>query len=115
MAKKRKKRTRRAQLVFEFLENVSRTVLDRYLAIIGAYVRGKQGIYALYRKNRLYYVGLASNLIGRLKSHLRDRHADTWDRFSIYLTKSDKHLKELETLAIRIAHGEPDKRRIRPV
>lgn len=103
MGKQRKKRTRRAQLVFEFLENVSRDVLDKYLPIIGTYVRGKQGIYALYRKNRLYYVGLASNLIGRLKSHLRDCHADTWDRFSIYLTKGDKHLKELETLAIRIS------------
>jgi hypothetical protein len=102
-----KKRSRKAQLVYEHLENVSATVLEDYLPIIGTYVRGKIGIYALYHKKRPWYVGLATNLIGRLKTHLRDRHANTWDRFSIYLTKGDKHLKELETLAIRIAapHG----------
>lgn len=99
----KKKRSRKAQLVYEHLENVSATVLADYLPIIATYVRGKTGIYALYRKKRLYYVGLATNLIGRLKTHFRDRHANTWDRFSIYLTKGDKHLKELETLAIRIA------------
>ncbi|MFC1568299.1 hypothetical protein ACFL37_01215 [Candidatus Margulisiibacteriota bacterium] len=54
-------------------------------------------------KNKLYYVGLASNLRARLRHHLRDRHAGTWDRFSVYLTLHDKHLKELESLVIRIA------------
>jgi hypothetical protein len=104
---RRTKRPRKAQLVYEHLENLPATALADYLPLIGPYVRGKTGIYALYRKKHLYYVGLATNLIGRLKTHFRDRHADTWDRFSIYLTKDNKHLKELETLAIRIAapHG----------
>jgi hypothetical protein len=104
-----KKRSRKAQLVYEHLENVSATVLADYLPIIGTYVRGKTGIYALYRKKRLWYVGLATNLIGRLKTHFRDRHANAWDRFSIYLTKGDKHLSELETLAIRIAAPQGNK------
>ena len=104
MAKRRKKkRTRRGQLVCQHLENVSRKALETYQPIIREYVRGKHGVYALYRKNHLYYVGLASNLINRLKMHLKDRHANTWDRFSVYLTKGDRHLKELETLAIRIS------------
>ncbi|MBI4528058.1 MAG: DUF4357 domain-containing protein [Deltaproteobacteria bacterium] len=62
---------------------------------------GRQGIYALYRNNELYYVGLASNLRNRLKHHLRDRHRELWDRFSVYLTIGDSHLKELESLILR--------------
>jgi hypothetical protein len=34
---------------------------------------------------------------------MRDRHAGKWDRFSIYLTEGDEHLKELESLILRIA------------
>ena len=37
-----------------------------------------------------------------MASHLRDKHRDSWDRFSIYLTIGDAHLKELETLILRI-------------
>jgi len=47
-------------------------------------------------------VGLASNLRSRLGHHLRDRHQDSWDRFSVYLTIGDTHLKELEALILRI-------------
>lgn len=54
-------------------------------------------------------VGLASNLRNRLKIHLRDRHAQTWDRFSVYLTIHDSHLPELETLILKIAHPKGNK------
>lgn len=89
-------------LVCKYLENVSRDILSDYAGIIKKYVKGQNGIYALYSKNKLYYVGLASNLRSRLKSHLKDKHAETWDRFSIYLTHKNKHLKELETLLLRV-------------
>jgi predicted GIY-YIG superfamily endonuclease len=91
------------QLVCQHLENVSREALKKYQDIIKNYVRRRHGIYALFRKNRLYYVGLASNLRNRLKHHLKDRHAQTWDRFSVYLTIKDEHLHELEALVLRIA------------
>jgi len=92
-----------ASFVCQHMEGVSRQVLEKYQRAIRVYVRRRHGIYALYRKNRLYYVGLASNLRTRLHHHLRDRHAKTWDRFSVYLTIGDKHLRELEALVIRIA------------
>jgi hypothetical protein len=38
----------------------------------------------------------------RLKAHLRDHHGQSWDRFSVYLTIGDQHLKELESLVLRI-------------
>lgn len=59
-------------------------------------------MYALYRRGKLYYVGLASNLRSRLAHHLKDRHHDSWDRFSVYLTIGDSHLRELESLILRI-------------
>ena len=96
------KRKKQSNLVCEYLERISRQALEKYQDIIRKYVRGRHGIYALYKKNKLYYVGLASNLRSRLHHHLRDRHAETWDSFSVYLTIGDQHLKELEALILRI-------------
>jgi len=93
----------KGQLVGQHLENVSSEVFEKYQDIIKEYVRGKQGIYALFQKNRLYYVGLASSLGNRLKQHLKDRHAQLWDRFSVYLMFNDEHMREIEALIMRIA------------
>ena len=61
------------------------------------------GIYALFRKGRLYYVGLATALRSRLKAHIKNRHGNSWDSFSIYLTIKDQHMREIEALLLRIA------------
>jgi hypothetical protein len=103
---------RGAQLVCQHLENISRDVLAHYSAIIREFVRGRHGVYALYRGNRLYYVGLATNLRACLHQHLRDRHAETWDHFSLYLTVGDQHLREIECLLVRI--GRPRGNRAKP-
>lgn len=91
------------QLVCQHLEGISRTALEKFPDVIREYVRGRHGVYALYKGKRLYYVGLASNLRRRLKQHIGDRHGSTWDRFSVYLTIGDQHLRELEALVLRIA------------
>jgi Restriction Enzyme Adenine Methylase Associated/GIY-YIG catalytic domain len=93
---------RRTSLVCQYLEHVSWRVLQDYQEIIRLYIRKRHGVYALYRKDKLYYVGLANNLRGRLKQHLRDRHSGLWDHFSIYLTIGDRHIRELESLLLRI-------------
>jgi hypothetical protein len=93
----------KAGLVIEHLEGISRTAIKRYPELITEFVRGRSGVYALYNNNDLYYVGLAKNLRSRLHGHLRDRHAEAWDRFNVYLTQGDEHLKELESLVLRIA------------
>ena len=89
-------------LVCQHLENISRGALEQYQDIVRQYVRNRQGVYVLYRRGKLYYVGLASNLRSRLGHHLKDRHAHSWDRFSVYLTIGDSHLRELESLILRI-------------
>lgn len=94
--------SKRLPLVSQHLENISREALEKYQDIVRRYVRRRQGVYALYRRGRLHYVGLASNLRSRLAHHLRDRHQSSWDRFSVYLTIGDSHLKELESLVLRV-------------
>ncbi len=97
------------QLVSQYLENISREALEKYQEIVRNYVRDRQGVYALFRRGKLYYVGLAHNLRSRLQTHLRDHHADSWDRFSAYLTIGDAHLKELESLVLRIVKPKGNK------
>jgi hypothetical protein len=45
---------RQTQLVSQRLENISHEALSKYQDVIRSYVRGRQGIYALYRKDQLY-------------------------------------------------------------
>ena len=66
-------------------------------------LRGYAGIYALYKGERLYYVGLARNLHGRVKWHLKDRHAGKWDYFKIFRIQKVRYLKDIETLIHHIA------------
>lgn len=85
------------------LERISSRAFDAYSEQITGLMSRRHGVYALYKGNRLYYVGLATNLRNRIKHHLRDRHAKRWDRFSLYLVGKSDHLKELETLVVRMA------------
>ncbi len=101
---KRNKHISQQQLVMEYAENLSSELFYTNKEVILNFIKGKQGIYALYHGNRLFYVGLASYMHIRLKQHLNDRLADKWDRFSIYLTKNTEYLKEMESLVLRIAH-----------
>jgi hypothetical protein len=97
--------------VCQHVENLSSAALEEYADIIRDLVHRQHGVYALYRRDKLYYVGLASNLRSRLRAHLRDRHKGLWDRFSVYLTIEDGHLRELESLVIRIAQPRGNKQR----
>jgi len=96
-------RSKKPKLVTQYLESISSEGFEKHADIIRKFVRGRNGVYALYRKGKLYYSGLASDLRGRLRWHLRDRHAQKWDTFSVYLTIGDQHLRELESLILRVA------------
>ena len=98
---------RKHGLVSQHLEHINVRALEEHQQIIRAYVRQREGIYALYRKGRLYYVGLASDLKWRLGAHLKDRHKEKWDSFSVYLTVNNQHLKELESLMLRVILPKP--------
>ena len=90
-------------LVSAHLERINARVFEQFQDVIKQLVSKRHGVYALYKSDRLYYVGLARDLKTRLKQHLKDQHAKRWDRFSLYLTHTDEHLKELETLVVHIS------------
>ena len=92
----------RKPLVSQHLEKISSEMLEQYQSIIRDYVRDRPGVYALYRQDEIYYVGLASDLRIRLAQHMKDRHHALWDKFSVYLTTDDSHIREMESLILRI-------------
>jgi len=63
------------------------------------------GIYALYNRYGLYYVGKTdSSLARRLSRHTRDRHAGKWDKFSWYQVKRKEHAKDIESIVLNIVN-----------
>lgn len=94
------KRTHR--LVTGYIEHVSSKVFSDFPNELTEIVAKRHGIYALYKGKRLYYVGLASNLRGRVKQHLKDKHSGKWDKFSVYLVRKVDHIRELEALLLRV-------------
>ncbi len=105
MTKKPKKRVyRKRPIVSGYLEKVSSSIFDKHSKIIAEMIKGQQGLYALYRRDKLYYVGLASDLKRRVNQHVKDRHARKWTHFSLYIIRHSDHIKELESLLLRIAY-----------
>lgn len=66
-------------------------------------MRGYSGLYVLYSRKSLYYIGLARDLFGRLHTHTMDRHKKKWDHFAIYRIARVRYLKDIETLLLRVA------------
>jgi len=67
-------------------------------------MRGYSGLYVLYKRKRLYYIGLARDLFWRLHSHTRDKHKKNWDRFAIFRIARVGYLKDIESLLLRVAN-----------
>ena len=99
-ARNRKTKTTKGALIKGMSKRLPYEILDDPVFKKGLrkIMRGYSGIYALYRKERLYYVGLTHDLFGRIKSHLDDRHSGRWDQFVIFRIKRVDYLKDIETL-----------------
>ena len=104
MKKASKRKYRKRPIVTGYLEKVSSSIFDKHSRIIAEMIEGQQGLYALYRRDTLYYVGLARNLKSRVNQHVRDKHAGKWTHFSLYIIHHPDHKKELESLLLRIAY-----------
>ena len=59
--------------------------------------------HALYRREKLYYIGLATDFKKRINQHLKDRHKGKWNYFSLYIIRKSDHIREVEALLLRIA------------
>ncbi len=104
MRKVKARKYRKRPIVTGYLEKVSSSIFDKHSKIIAEMTTGQQGLYALYRRGTLYYVGLARNLKSRVNQHVRDKHAGKWTHFSLYIIHHPDHIKELESLLLRIAY-----------
>ena len=65
-------------------------------------LQGQSGVYVLYKNNVPHYVGKASSLASRVRHHLKDRLKGEWDAFSVYVVRGDRHVKDVESLLLRI-------------
>ena len=100
----KKKRTTRGALIKGMSRRLPSEILDNpvFEERLKALLRKDAGIYALYEDDKLYYVGLTRNLFGRIRWHLKDRHAGRWDSFVVFRIKRVSYLKDIETLITRI-------------
>jgi len=94
---------KKRHLVIQHAEMMDAKLFESYQQVLRQFIKGRHGVYALYKGQRLYYVGLASNLRSRVRHHLKDRHQGKWNRFSLFITTTHDHLRELEALVLRIA------------
>lgn len=61
----------------------------------------RRGLYTLYDgKGRLHYAGKASDLPRRLDQHLNDRHAESWDKMTLFFLSDSADIGELEGLIV---------------
>ena len=102
MKKPKQTKHKSRALVLGYFERIAGKAFEEFPRQVTELIGKQHGIYALYKGDRLYYVGLATNLKGRIKKHLSDRHKGKWDRFSLYLVRKADHIKELESLLLRI-------------
>ena len=98
------RKTTRGKLLKGVLDHIPAESFEVIADSIETTMRGKPGVYALYKKDMLYYVGLAHSLRGRVKDHTKDKHAGKWDSFSVYILGQGhaKFLKDIETIVTRI-------------
>lgn len=104
MAKAFKRKSSKGALIKGMSKRLPSVILENavFRKRLRAIMKGYAGIYALYVRDELYYVGLTKNLFGRINWHLSDRHAGKWDHFIIFRIKRVRYLKDIETLVTRI-------------
>jgi hypothetical protein len=106
--KKAKRRSTRRTTKGALIKGMSRKLPSGILASpifrekLKQLLKGYAGIYALYRRSDVYYVGLTTNLFGRVSHHLKDRHKGKWDHFVIARIKKVDYLKDIETLVTHL-------------
>jgi len=89
-------------IITKYLKEINAVAFEKYSIVLTELIDQEQGVYALYKGDKLYYIGKAIDLERRIKYHLRDRHAKKWDTFSIFIVNNEKHIDEIEALLIAI-------------
>ncbi|MEK6690381.1 MAG: hypothetical protein AABY78_03645 [Nitrospirota bacterium] len=93
---------KRGSLIKYPLENIKRESFGIIKKELKETLRKNPGVYALYNRDKLVYVGLATQLYGRVHGWSKHKKLK-WDKFSIFVIKNIKYLRDLETAVVRIA------------
>jgi hypothetical protein len=93
-------KSNKGKLIKGMTKKLPREILSdpNFIKKLKELMRGYGGVYALYNKDKLYYVGLTKDLFGRIYWHQKDRHANKWDKFMIFRIKKIDYLKDIETI-----------------
>ncbi len=67
-------------------------------------MRRSSGIYALYKNEDLYRVGLTKDLMWRMKGYRKGSHAGKWNKFVIFRIRREDLLKDIETLILNLTN-----------
>jgi predicted GIY-YIG superfamily endonuclease len=103
------KKSSRGALVLAYAEGISANLLEQHGDTVKWVIGRKRGVYVLSKNGKPYYIGLATKLPSRLNHHLKDRHAGNWDRFNFYAIRSQKYVKDVESILIRVAKPKGNK------
>jgi hypothetical protein len=108
----KKKKSTKGILIKGSLERIPAEVIEEeaFRKTLRNMMKDWSVIYALYKDDKPYYVGLATKGFWRLWRHFkRDRHAGKWNKFSVYRFKRVKYLKDLEMLILHISKPKGNK------
>ena len=104
-AKLRKKKSTKGALVKGVSARLPIELLDEptFKHGLQEITRGYSGLYFLYKRKTLYYIGLAKNLYWRLLGHTKNKNRGKWDSFAIFRVGRVRYLKDIESLLLRAA------------
>ena len=88
------------------LENISKDIFKKYPDVISEMIGEKHGVYALYNRGKLCYVGKAIDLKRRVTQQLSRRR---WSHFSLFLTKKSMYIDDIEPFLIAISKPKGNK------
>lgn len=111
--KPKKKKSTKGALIKGMSKRLPASILKNPSFEVGLkqIMKNYSGVYALYRRGQLYYVGLTKDLHGRMQGHLKDSHAGKWDSFVIFRIKRVNYLKDIETLLTHVAEPPGNKQK----
>jgi len=92
--KKKNEQTKRTTLVIEHIKGILRAAISRFPGLVTEFARGKSCVYELYKGLSLHYIGLAKKLRLRMHYHLRDCHAEGWNRYSTRSIEAHNHMPQ---------------------
>ena len=92
-----------SHLVLGFLEGMSSRVFSEFIPSRSRNSLARPRCLRAVQRQSSLLRGTSHNLRARVKQHLRDKHKGKWNKFSVYLVRKSEHIRELESLILRIA------------